>query len=466
MLITDRKKIVLIIAILTSAMCCLSAALENVYLSYQPTMNQNNGIDMGGSLYRQYSADADLTHSNTSGDSKYTDEQMLGVIGLGDIPKSEYGTYSLFKVEIDAYENPNTKTFVFRSESNPMYQRPFELYAVAYTSQQNRYRPSTNARSEKIGVTGHFASKSNNQYIKEWSNVHYLDESGLSPEQGGVYIDLILSLPQPDSLLDSNGYDDNIIIVDNKSYYLAPANDYSAVINITLSFENTVSKEIVKKSVSIPFSGYFKTTGGNEDFCAISISRLPQASNLSIENDSGRWVSLANINLLRRFSKKNGKPYYDKRWEYPFIDDVPADFMCENNSVSFFASSSKDPHTNTGQFQLVNTNVKDGQTLDDRNSIGYTIRIQSDSGVWDFTGEQTTQANMMPEYSFDGGTEDKAVGIKGVYEEYISTADEYEHYHQFIGDMLIMIDEPSTMMSAGAYSSTVYLHIFTNEDSN
>lgn len=496
----NGKKIILITILTITALCSVfatSTQKSNIF-SFLPARDQNNNIDM--SAHESFPTHADYENLQY-GDlpSEYGPTHILGVVGIDKIDVNltdaqiEDLVDSEVTITINAYSNKNTGKFVFRSADNPMYQRPFEVYLVVkkvatyskehHSSSEPIYESDgwyTHLIDERLGAA-RFSGGGETTATWKLGNLLSGVEKRIDDGNGGyttqtvstitgVYADIVLGLPAPDSK-DTNQYANNVIIVDDYSYYLAEADDYNTVMDITLTFKGP--KGTTSNTISIPFTGYFAQdgTGQSEDSCAVSISRLPEASNLNINKDQGRWVSIANINILKNIKATNIGVFDGDKYMYvnPSEDPERGDITeCTEDSVCVFVSSSKNPYSEGEEFKLVHTSVKEGESTNDKNSVGYSIRLQEDSYTWDFDGKAyiTTTGNsvQIPTPSKTGGTEvNQAVSVKGYYMYYVNSYFSYYHFHQFMGDMQIMIHEPSEMMLPGAYKSTVYIHIVSQE---
>ena len=172
-----------------------------------------------------------------------------------------------------------------------------------------------------------------------------------------IWFDIILVLPY-DGM--EKGYIERpvsstgILSYNGREYALVQADDYSALVEITVTTSQSGSTSTV-----IPFSGYYS---GNEEGKRESVANLyvnpkARASNLSIEKDHGTRVGVADINFMASGGRAEINP----------------DFR-------IFLSSSNDSTLDQGEFLLVHEDVVSREEpVIGQNAIGYTAYLMPDS---------------------------------------------------------------------------------------
>lgn len=268
-----------------------------------------------------------------------------------------------------------------------------------------------------------------------------LSTNGGGPEQIRVYcgfwFDLVLDLPgEYDPLTESITYQ-------SIKYPLIEADDYSALVTITISYPDEPIK-----TVTIPFSGYYRRSEVNVDATAsLVVDAYPAAAHLSIEQDRGLWVPVGKLDFMS-FSGSPGDDIPQNTWSNPVI----------------FISSSSTPSSNTGgEFKLVHSNVRYDTPLTQANSIGFSVRVRAlNSG----TGT--------PVAIFEGGdcmdtiASGKTEGILVNKTESIEEADGGDRmghmfsslsYYSYSGEIDVMLDSGTNIMNEGVYRGTMYIHV-------
>ena len=321
------------------------------------------GVNMRDSRYPERDAGAVLSYSDididtlspSSGDFRtiYVPEQMVLLAGMENVPKDGtvltyreeatgwipiigtiYSDVPAFRIRydkispVDIYIRSSTD-YMYVSQSNPIYQRPYKLYASP------RYNFSD-------GTVDNYSDHTSGESI-EFYNDHISDKIDFRPdkaEAGGyshmnVWFDLILALPY-------DSYNESGVFWDNKEFPLADSNDYSSVVTITIGWEQKYRIEYnegnwdehqilwerwpvydsprwvdytsklgvsgvlrVEKTLSIPFSGFSSTieSGPLDDTGSLVITPYPAASNLSLdaEDTGGDAIPVAEIQFIMTY---------------------------------------------------------------------------------------------------------------------------------------------------------------------
>ena len=242
-----------------------------------------------------------------------------------DDPRNESGMSS---VDIDIRSSTD---YMYVSQSNPIYQRPYKLYA----SPRYNFSDGTVDNQDKTHHSGESI---------EFYNDHISDNIDFHPDKAGGYshmntwFDLILALPY-------DSYNESGVLWDNKEFPLADSNDYSSVVTITIVWDQKYRIEYnegnwesvwwagwrycydsprwvdytsklgvsgvlrVEKTLSIPFSGFSSTieSGPLDDTGSLVITPYPAASNLSLdaEDTGGDAIPVAEIQFIMTYGSTN-----------------------------------------------------------------------------------------------------------------------------------------------------------------
>lgn len=391
----------------------------------------------------------------------------------------------------------SSSDFMFVSQSHPTYRRPFELaiqpkYLI--TNYAN-YLDHNNPTGIALGVKnlGNGLGLDNNPSIKLPDNVRL----GL---YASFWFDVILVLPF-DNFDVTNG-----VQVDNVKYELIEAEDYSSIVNLSVSFadleyelyeitfKNTTvqrregiggvagynmtwngwyntsngSLTITSSSktgtatglydrevITIPFSGYYSPydSGMEESRASFHVSTYPIISSLSLNpsssNNPRTFIDIADINLIYMFGDR-------------FQTDIN-DNTCEDVTYNprIFLSASSDPKKqNANGFMFIYRGAT--RIVEGVNAVKYTVRVTDDSGSFkDFDGTDY----------IDGTTYEMVGEDKFLYSEHhysnpfwhvYDNGPRQIHYHSYDGTISILIDDTDgNLMQAGAYESTIYVHLIT-----
>ena len=477
------------------------------------------GVNMRDSRYPERDAGTELKYRDIDIDTLspssdefrtiYVPEQMVLLAGVENVPtesslittyREEYTTnrpyigedVPAFRIIFeDDHENGSEMSpvdidirsstdYMYVSQSNPIYQRPYKLYASP------RYNFSH----------GTLASQSDDHHSGEsieFYNDHISDKIDFRPdkaEDGGyshmnVWFDLILALPY-------DSYNESGVFWDNKEFPLADSNDYSSVVTITIGWEQKYRIEYnegnwgehqgilnrwpvydsprwvdytsklgvsgvlrVEKTLSIPFSGFSSTieSGPLDDTGSLVITPYPAASNLSLdaEDTGGDAIPVAEIQFIMTYGSTENElnPSTSNTW--------------------IFLSASPDPYaSNPNGFMLVHDEA--GSILTSYNSTPYTvtatgITANSDGAGGDdvvFDGKEKAS-----DFYLNQTGPDSYIHTEPNYNlELPHTHGKYSHYSEYEGIVSVQIPRTPVAadgMRAGRYTSEIYIHVMTGE---
>ena len=391
----------------------------------------------------------------------------------------------------------SSSDFMFVSQSHPTYRRPFELaiqpkYLITdYANYQDHNNPTGTA----LGVKnlGNGLGLDNNPSIKLPDDVSL----GL---YASFWFDVILVLPFDDFDV-TNG-----VQVDNVKYELIESEDYSSIVNLSVQYDfmeyeiyeiegtriieqkqtgqtgwfevtptsdwitQSIEYQITRSSsgnesiqqtvgggdaITIPFSGYYSPydSGMEESSASFHVGTYPIISSLSLNpsssNNPRTFIDIADINLIYMFGDR-------------FQTDIN-DNTCEDITYNprIFLSASNDPKKqNANGFMFIYRGAT--RIVEGVNAVKYTVRVTDDSGSFkDFDGTDY----------IDGTTYEMVGEDKFLYSEHhysnpfwhvYDNGPRQIHYHSYDGTISILIDDTDgNLMQAGAYESTIYVHLIT-----
>ena len=472
------------------------------------------GVNMRDTRYPERDAGAILSYSDIDIDTLspssdefrtiYVPEQMVLLAGVENVPtESSLVTYRrewVYNNYVPIYENVPAFRIVFEdnpengsemspvdidirsstdymyvSQSNPIYQRPYKLYA----SPRYNFSHGTLASQSKDHQSGESI---------EFYNDHISDKIDFHPDKAGgyshmnVWFDLILALPY-------DSYNESGVLWDNKEFPLADSNDYSSVVTITISWEQKYRIEYnegnwediwlvgsfydssrwvdyttklgvsgvlrVEKTLSIPFSGFSSTieSGPLDDTGSLVITPYPAASNLSLDaaDTGGDAIPVAEIQFIMTYGSTNDvlNPSTSNTW--------------------IFLSASPDPYaSNPNGFMLVHDEA--GSILTSYNSTPYTVTVtgitaNSDGAGGDdvvFDGKEKAA-----DFYLNQTGPDSYIHTEPNYNlELPHTHGKYSHYSEYEGIVSVQIPRTPVAadgMRAGRYTSEIYIHVMTGE---
>ena len=361
----------------------------------------------------------------SSAPGNYGDDAMIGIGGVWNIDKDASGPNSPITISVSC---PNG--FYFVSNSNPDAKRPFKVLVVPKTS------------------TSHYENNSGSINVKESSglilgdNPDVLMDSISFPNSGYdwgddpvweknpsngisilrsqdyryIWCDIVLVLPYV-----SHTSTGTLYTGDGKAYHLVEADDYSAVVTINIEWNGTTD------SIVIPMSGYYSRNPIDISSTAnLVVNRLPRAMNLDIAKEPKSYERVAEVYFMSNSA----------------------------NNQKIFLSASNDPMQQSERgFELVHSSVNYATPHTERNSIGYSAMLTSDTASMTFEGSDGIIGNEVP-------------GISIIPETSSATGSD-RTWSEFNGYISVKIDDPPAMtadraydgMLQGQYTSNIYVHV-------
>lgn len=470
----------------------------------EPTMTLTpydaaSGISMSNNKYPERDNGSLITwvrgdlQNWTVNSQQYINDHIVALGTLYNIPKAYRIPEEANKIAF-LKENPeititavSTTDFMFVSQSQPSYRRPFALSLIPTSSENTKdnykgdkpydYAYTRNIRkSESFLINdsegGSFPLSYDGGVGYPEGQLYRVDESSYvaSKLYAHMWFDLILSLPM-DRATETG------IVADSITYELAEAEDYTSIVYITMSYTpvyevyevtydggsssevKTSDPDIIQapiiETIALPFSGFYSritSTNRNESSASFFINTYPAASSLSL-NPSSRTgiprtlIDIADIYLLYNLPnlQSSNKPGNDDRLARIFLS----------------ASHSATNESQTG-FMFVHEGAS--SISEGRNAVAYTVYVRDND------------ATSSPFTVYDGTTYVK--NVNGSYEipegkgEYLNSYchitnpishvdSNRHHYHSFDGTVSILIDDTNDLMEDGIYKSNIYVHLVT-----
>lgn len=383
--------------------------------------------DQGGDLKAKRFED----FSYEDGLEFYLDEMIIASGGV-QFDFDEKG-YTGYRYEIQA-TCPNG--FYFRSQRNPNFIRPFKILVV--TRFKGNYTDSNGHLNENTDYTGEVIVLED---TGESKTVYY-DQDATANR---MWFDLVLALPlDPGEMpIDGTNY---IVSDDRQRYSLVQADDYTALVTITIRAYRDDSTLIGSDSVTIPFSGYYDgiTDGKKDDRMSLMFTANGNAANLNIKMHAGTRMQVGTINFL--------------------MDSTDSTIGTLDDYVKIFFSSDVDAqNANASEFRFVHESVQSNTILTNYNSIGFDVIVDGNENTGrqsrTFDGTDHLDSNKEIENAIKPSSDSK----------HLPWVDVTRIYYEYSGDVYVLIDSDylnqsdDSMMLEGTYTSRVYMHVVTRE---
>ncbi len=387
--------------------------------------------------------------------SHYFDDQMVanGIIE-GVFKRIEwfenYRTdryrYDLEKVSSMTLRVDCSSDFMFVSQSDDSYKRPFYLYVLPRAvSGENKYAGDPTGTIAPILVT-------------DSSPVEIPAPSNFD-DYTSIWFDLLLALP--------GEVTDEGVTVENTFYPLSDADDYTAEVTITIEWtgiyaikysswsligwwddDEQIGTETVtvERTMTIPFSGYC-SFDEQESTGSLYISTTSESQEINLNPDAASTVKVADISYLVNFGHGLGgsQPAYDdsKAW--------------------MFLSASPDPGSSLQDgFRLVNQNATG--SLTDYNSVPFLVTVEGNGQFIEFDGRAKAS-----DFTPDGGIDTEYIETACIWEQHRfnssnNSNSQYYHSHNFEGEVFVEVTPKSDLIAPGRYVGDIYVHVITNGD--
>lgn len=442
------KKIVSASVLILSAIWALNAA----QIAINPFPGAF-GVDMGSGKYIGILSfdstqvnDKDIGVNDPSYDpgNGYTNDHMIALGGVWEANEQEA------KQEITVSISVSGGDFVFRSQSGEGAARPFGIGII----------PKIRAAKEVLHGF-RWETEYSETIVSSEAKVIYSDSSvpfsfdnipepprGVKTPWWDIWFDIILVLPYDgmENYTERPVSSTGILRWDGRDYALIQADDYSALVTI-----DVIASVSGSDSIAIPFSGYYSgNEKGKRDAVAnLYVNPRSRAANLSIENDSGNRVGVADMNFMATSGRDAINPVF-----------------------RIFLSSSNDPGNNQQEaFLLVHEDVVSRQDPKiGRNAIGYDAYLvpnpDNTSGYLDSDTVYSADGSYFQDNTvkFDGKSYMSGNNIEGSYTgvrlvDNSDTGDPVKYY-MYDGEIQVEIDDlAGYLLDAGRYTSEIFIHV-------
>ena len=459
-----RKTLIIVIAMLISA--------SALYATGQVGLNPGHGgfgINMATTEYNfkdglHYEKPNEIAGTKNA----YTDTHMVALGGVWNMysPHESFagwGSFDNSECETPMHITVECPTgFYFESTSNPGARRPFELYVIVKESYSDKINdsggdePKTNTE-EKVYVfrEGDILEKSHTYgYTKPKEGIVSTVIQAAYQYQY-MWFDVVLCLPYDDTQGTNYVTSEGKMTYKNREYTLVEADDYTAIVTITLSWGEGEKKQ--SRSITIPLRGYYSANITEQDSTA-SLSVRPRASaaNLSIETMQGVEVPIADIDFMA-----TGYPEKDTNGNYVYTANGNFNYLYVSNYYMFLSASRNPLESDSNGFRLIRRNRGYTESPYSEDYLGFTVRITptittGKNEIFDFDGTKVVSETKGLSIT------DGLINIPNVKSSSDTGGDVY--FAQFQGVVSIIMDQATTVMNDGIYEEEIYVHIVTDEE--
>ena len=360
----------------------------------------------------------------------YDDTEMIAMIKLSGISK-DYGN-SPFTISISC---PNG--MYMTSLSNPDFKRPFELYFYPKTYRFSSYDSKGNAVYVTDYDPGDIMKLSNSNPVGTFN-------PNLSTSYDWKqWFDVVLVLP---GTVDAEN--DRLIVEENGQqiiYPLIEANDYSAIITITVDFDGAKSQG----SLTLPFTGYYdgatdSTSKASENPASLAINMYPGASNINLEvSNRGVWIPVCSLSYMYFLGNSYEKNKY------------------KTTRNAIFLSSSADPLVAGDNFVLVKDDLSYDTQLTSANSINFEAKLvdlaSGNENTFDGTASVST-STAFSDLKSDWVLLDGAVTMVKYGAPH---GDKAAVYREYQAEMQVKLEQSDVTLLQGKYEGEIYVHVVT-----
>ena len=342
----------------------------------------------------------------------YDDDEMIAMIKLSGI-SSSYRS-SAFTISINC---PNG--MYMTSLSHPDFKRPFEIYFYPKTDGN----AGTTLKLSNSNPVGSFITTAS--VGKTWTQ----------------WFDVVLVLP---GTVDADN--DRLIVEENGQqiiYPLIEANDYSAVVTITVDFDGASSQG----SLTLPFTGYYEgstesLSKSNENPASLAINIYPGAANINLDvSNRGVWIPVCSLSYMY------------------FLGKLSYDYKSTRNAI--FLSSSSDPFVAGDKFVLVKDDISHDTQLTSANSINFEAKLVDLKTGNENSFDGTDSVLSSTEY---GSLSSPFVLLNGEVEmvKYGGTHGEKAAvYREYQAEMQVKLEQSDVTLLQGKFESEIYVHVIT-----
>lgn len=410
-----KKSIITFLLILSSILLSVSG----VSIKYAP-FKGFSGVPLGN-VYYQGGSNFGFSWGGTGETNKdtYADQEMIAIVSVEDITKEQFDNEDM----VITVTCPNGMNMV--SMSQPTFMRPIEI--ILYPSARFDV-PDGGGGGDTLREKEEIVLSNENPIAIYHPGTFYRNDNGnlASPPTScaHVWFDVVLKLP-----VDENGMDteNDRLTVNGNVYPLIRSNDYSALVTVSISY---AGEEL---TFTMPFTGYYDgsdTPKNNADLpVALDVDVYPEATNIDLEKERGKWIDVGQLSFLFRDSTKN---------------------------AALFISSSSNPLVAGHKFAMEKDDLAYNAPRTSSNSIGFTLRLRDNKGgEYIYLGDDSiagaSSIASLPS-NFVKITQNTDVNFK------IRGGLSYKEYQ---AEISIMLDSVDTTLLSGRYEEEIYCHVIT-----
>ena len=386
---------------------CILFSLNSATFKYAP-YDGFSGIPIGSRYYKggsKWDYDNETNKTGQYGEGTYSNKEMLALITLADIEKKYYT--KPFTVSVSC---PNG--MYLTSLSNPEFKRPFKLYFYPVLTGSKRGVPFELSNSNPV----HLYYPSEDTKFNDFTPFDGWD----------LWFDVVLYLP---GTVDTSN--DRLIDDDGTIYPLIKANDYSAIVTISVNHDGASAP----MSMIIPFTGYYDGSAiplNNAELpVALGVETYPEASNinLAVEN-RGQWITVGRVNLLLNGWKK----------------------------MAMFLSSSPSADVEGDAFIMVKDDLSYDAQLTSVNSIGFEVQMVDTSSGETKLFDGTAKVNYSD--SITSLTDFVLLVNDVVPVDFTSTHNSIKKsFRQYEGEIQVKLERSDVTLLEGRYEGEIYIHV-------
>ena len=386
---------------------CILLSLNSATFKYAP-YDGFSGIPIGSRYYKggsKWDYDNETNKTGQYGEGTYSNKEMLALITLADIEKKYYT--KPFTVSVSC---PNG--MYLTSLSNPEFKRPFKLYFYPVLTGSKRGVPFELSNSNPV----HLYYPSEDTKFNDFTPFDGWD----------LWFDVVLYLP---GTVDTSN--DRLIDDDGTIYPLIKANDYSAIVTISVNHDGASAP----MSMIIPFTGYYDGSAiplNNAELpVSLGVETYPEASNinLAVEN-RGQWITVGRVNLLLNGKKK----------------------------MAMFLSSSPSADVEGDAFIMVKDDLSYDAQLTSVNSIGFEVQMVDTSSGETKLFDGTAKVNYSD--SITSLTDFVLLVNDVVPVDFTSTHNSIKKsFREYEGEIQVKLDRSDVTLLEGRYEGEIYIHV-------
>ena len=385
---------------------CILLSLNSATFKYAP-YDGFSGIPIGSRYYKggsKWDYDNETNKTGQYGEGTYSDKEMLALITLADIDKAYYTRP--FTISVSC---PNG--MYLTSLSNPEFKRPFKLYFYPVMSDKQRGVPFELSNASPVY-----------QYYPSKDSAMPKSVSG----NWSLWFDVVLYLPGE---VDTSN--DRLIDDDGTIYPLIKADDYSAIVTISIDHDGASAP----MSMIIPFTGYYDGSATPLNNASLPVSlgveTYPEASNINLAvGNRGQWITVGRVNLLLNGSRK----------------------------MAMFLSSSPSADVEGDAFIMVKDDLSYDAQLTSVNSIGFEVQmVDSSSGetkVFDGTAKVDYSKSIASLTDFV-----LLVGSVDPVDFSATHGSTKKSFRQYEGEIQVKLDRSDVTLLEGRYEGEIYIHV-------